>query len=353
MPNKKTILVAPLHWGLGHASRCIPIIRDLLKNDYDVIIASDGEALLFLKKEFPKLDSIELPSYDIRYSNKSWDFKWSIIKRFPNLIKAIKQERDIVERLVLNNRINGVISDNRFGVYSSKIPSIYITHQLNVLSGSTTFLSSKKHRNMIKNFDECWVPDHEGINNLSGRLSHDIKDNLNIKYIGPLSRMKQEEYEKKYDILFILSGPEPQREYLEEIIIKEFADKPVNSILVRGVIENGQTQHKIGNIKIINYLLSSNLEKMINMSELIVSRSGYSTIMDLAVMGKKAFFIPTPGQYEQEYLAKRMKTLGIAPSCRQKNFSYEKLKEVSLYTGFKIIETNNDFKELYSLFECE
>jgi UDP-N-acetylglucosamine transferase subunit ALG13 len=163
--------------------------------------------------------------------------------------------------------------------------------------------------------------------------------------------LKKVEIEKKYDILFLLSGPEPQREYLEQIIIKEFANRSLKTLLVRGVIENGKNKYRTGHIKTVNYLLRDKLEKVINESELVVSRSGYTTIMDLAVLGKKAFFIPTPGQYEQEYLAKRLSSKGIVPYSKQKYFCYDKLNEVSLFRGFQGLETNNDFEDLFSLFE--
>ena len=139
-------MVAPLNWGLGHAARCIPIIDGLLENEFKVVLASDGDALLLLKKEFPKLDSIELPTYNIRYSKKRKGFKWSLVKRLPILIKAISEERKTINQLVSNRKIDGIISDNRFGVHSSKVPSVYITHQLNVLSGMTTFLSLMTNR---------------------------------------------------------------------------------------------------------------------------------------------------------------------------------------------------------------
>jgi uncharacterized protein (TIGR00661 family) len=351
MSKNRTILVAPLHWGLGHAARCIPIISGLIENDFNVIIASDGEALLLLKKEFPKLNSIELPSYNIRYSKNGKWLKWSLMKRLPNYMRVISKEREIVDKLVTELKIDGIISDNRFGVNSSRVPSVYITHQLNVLSGNTTILSSKKHRRVIKKFDECWVPDFEKEANLSGKLGHLNDDRLNIKYIGLLSRMEKIEYEKKYDILFLLSGPEPQREYLEKIIINDFANRPLKTLLVKGVIEKDNYYYKNGNIKIVNYLLSDKLEKMINKSELVVSRPGYTTIMDLAALGKKAFFIPTPGQYEQEYLAKRLTANGIIPSCKQKSFCYDRLNEVSSYKGFQEVESNNNFKDLFTLFE--
>lgn len=352
MPVRKTILIAPLYWGLGHATRCIPMIRELLKSGYKVIIASDGEALSLLQKEFPELESLELPSYNIKYSKRGRNLKWLLFKKLPNLLRVIRQEKEVIEDLISEGKINGIISDNRFGVYSSKVPSVYLTHQLNVLSGNTTLITSKRHQRIIRNnFNECWIPDHKGSENLSGDLGHLSNSKIPLKYIGVLSRMKKKELPKRYDVLFLLSGPEPQREYLEKIIINNFRDRPSRSLLVRGVVEKNQAKHMTGNIEVVNYMLSDALENVLNSTDLVISRSGYTSIMDLAALEKKAYFIPTPGQFEQEYLAKRCKELGMAPYCNQKDFSYDNLQELYSYKGLKTQDQKTNYQELFALFE--
>lgn len=353
MPKKKTILVAPLYWGLGHATRCIPIIHALLANGFNVIIASDGGALLLLRKEFPELKSIELPSYNITYPKKRSSFKWKLFLKLPYIQKTIALEKKIIAALVSEGAINGIISDNRFGVRSTKVPSVFMTHQLKVLSGSTTLFSSTLHQKVIKKFNECWVPDFEGPINLSGKLGHPKKIDFPVKYIGVLSRMQGIEIKKKRDILVILSGPEPQRTLLEEKIITELKASERSILLVQGCMASTQVSEKKGNINIVNFMLSEALEKAINESKLIISRSGYTTIMDLATLEKKAFFIPTPGQYEQEYLAKKLKQQGIAPYCKQENFSEEKLENVIAYKGFKGINHHKNLASLFGLFECK
>jgi len=350
MGIKKTILVAPLHWGLGHATRCIPIINALLECNYNVLVASDGGALQLLWKEFPQLESVELPSYNITYPKKGSHFKWNMMLKLPHFLKVISSEKRIVESLVSEGKIDGIISDNRFGVRSSKIPSVYITHQLNVLTGVTSFLSSKIHQNIIKRFDECWVPDVEGIGNLSGELGHVLNLSLPIKYIGLISRMKRIDLQKKYDILLLLSGPEPQRTLLEEKLIATFRGTTQAVLMVQGCVKSNQKVKQLKNITIYNYMVSKELEQAINESELVVSRSGYTTIMDLAALKKKAFFIPTPGQYEQEYLAERMKELKLAPFCKQEEFTIDKLKEVYLYNGLKSNKQSISYNELFRLF---
>ncbi|MCW9038814.1 glycosyltransferase [Altibacter sp.] len=353
MANTKTILVAPLHWGLGHATRCIPIIRALLEHGYRVMIASDGPALLLLQKEFPQLPSLELPSYDITYPKKGAYFKWSILSKLPHLRKTISEEKKLIATLVAEGRIDGLISDNRLGVRNKNIPSVFITHQLNVLSGDTTYFSSKLHQKTIKKFTACWVPDVAESPNLSGKLGHLNDPKFPVTYIGPLSRMQQRDLPVKYDILALLSGPEPQRSLLEEILVRELQDCGKRVLIVRGKVEAVQKRKTIETLEIVNYMNSSELETAINQSDVVVSRSGYTTLMDLAALQKKAFFIPTPGQYEQEYLAKRLKEQGLVPCCKQERFTAAKLLKIPFYKGLQEFKPSANFKELFRLFEGE
>jgi len=332
--GKKKVLIAPLNWGLGHASRCIPIIQFLVANHYEPILASDGVALGFLKKEFPELKTIELPSYNIRYSKKGFLLKWKLAASFFSIRKAVYKERAIIDHYIKSEEIVGIISDNRFGVYHKEIPTIYITHQIQVLSGFTTFLSTWVHQKMFSKFDVCWIPDTGEKINLAGRLSVVEKINKPFVYIGNLSRLKFEKKTKVYDILILLSGPEPQRTVLENKLLVEFKGYKGQVLLVRGVLEREKKTTVNSNVKIVNYMLTEDLEKAINSSSLVISRSGYSTIMDLAKMKKKAFFIPTPGQCEQEYLAKHLKNEKIAASCCQKDFKLSVLEEIEGYSGF-------------------
>ena len=335
MKNKIRILVAPLNWGLGHATRCIPIINKLIHEGFEPVIASDGVALKILQKEFPNLIFEELPSYNITYSKTSYFFKFKILSSAPKVLKTVKEEFKKTKKIVKQHDISVIISDNRLGVHHPKIKSIFITHQVNVLSGLTTFISSKIHAEFIKKFDECWIPDFEGIQNLGGKLSHDFKISTKTKYIGPLSRFTKTLVEPNYNFLLLLSGPEPQRTLLETKLLNEFKDFEGNVIMVRGVIENKQKQSRFGNILIYNFMTSSQLEETINESKIVVSRSGYTTVMDLAKLGKKAFFIPTPGQTEQEYLAEKFNTDHIAPACKQSDFELSQIKRVTGYFGFK------------------
>jgi uncharacterized protein (TIGR00661 family) len=334
---------------LGHATRCIPIINALLKANYEPVLASDGDALLLLQKEFPLLQSVEMPSYNIRYPKKGKNFKFKLLLQIPQIISAIKKEREMVLQLIEKENIAGIISDNRFGVYSKKVPSVYITHQLKVLSGKTTFFTSKIHQQFIQKFDECWVPDLEGISNFSGNLGHLKKHHFNLKYIGILSRFQPKSLEIKYDLLLLLSGPEPQRTLLENKLLLELKDFKGRVLMVRGVFSAAEITAP-GNFKIVNYLLANELEEAINQSNLVIARSGYSTIMDLAALGKKAFFIPTPGQFEQEYLAKILQKNSVASYAKQDEFKAEKLNDLTNFCGFTKVDSTVDL-DWFKLFE--
>ena len=349
----KRILIAPLNWGLGHATRCIPIINALKTNGFEPVVGSDGDALSLLKKEFPDLNFIKLPSYNITYPKKGTNLKFKLIVNTPKILNATKLENEIVQRLVDKNEINGIISDNRFGVYNKNIPSVYLTHQLNVLSGNSTWLSTKMHQRIINNFDECWVPDYKGNNNLSGILGHPENTSIPTKYIGPLSRFNKIETPKKYNLLVLLSGPEPQRTLLEEKLFSELRKYKENVVFIRGVIESEQQIITQNNLKIYNYMTSTELETTINESELVLARSGYTTVMDLSKLEKKAFFIPTPGQYEQLYLAKRLEEDNVVPFCNQENFNINKLKDVKQFKGFSSIDNNTEYQKLFSLFQSK
>ena len=190
MNFKKRILVAPLNWGLGHATRCIPIIRGLIHQGFEPIIASDGEALELLTKEFPEIIACELPSYGITYSKKAKSLKWKLLSKSPQIMNAVKKEKRTTTELIKEYNIRGIISDNRFGVRDRNIPSVFMTHQIQVLSGSSTWISTRINQNLIKKFNECWVPDNSSLPNLSGDLGHPKSSKLKPKYIGPLSRFQ-------------------------------------------------------------------------------------------------------------------------------------------------------------------
>lgn len=348
---KRNILVAPLNWGLGHSARCIPIIRELERSGFNPIIASDGHALKLLQKEFPHLQSLVLPSYNVAYPENGNRFIWKMIQNSPKMLKAVLNEKKIVNKWVKEHKLHGIISDNRLGVYSKKIPSVYLTHQLTVLSGKTTWISSKLHRLFIRQFTKCWVPDREKSRTLSGKLGHLKDTSLNVKYLGTISRFEKKNVPIIYDLMVLLSGPEPQRSLLEEKLKAELQFYNGKVVFIQGIIEKEQRKAVAGNITYYNFMTSDELEQTLNQSEIVLCRSGYTTIMDLEKLEKKAFFIPTPGQFEQEYLAKRMKRKGILPYSKQDKFKLEKLLEVKLYNGLTQHNGDTDWKTIFEVFK--
>jgi predicted glycosyltransferase len=334
--TSKTILVAPLNWGLGHAARCIPIIRSLLQNNFSVLLGSDGSALALMRLEFPDLDYVLLPEYHITYPDNAKNLKAHLISQIPSIFRAMREEKVIVGQLVAQGRIDGVISDNRFGVRHKDIPSVFVSHQIRVLSGWSTFITSFAHQQIIKKFDQCWVPDYPGKENLSGAMGHVSNWQHPMRYLGPLSRMKPFKTPIEYDLLILLSGPEPQRTLLEQKLVSELQNSSRRILMVRGVVTNQQQKEKQGVIQTINFLTSAALEQAINSSTLILCRSGYTNIIDLSILQKKVFFIPTPGQYEQEYLARRLKRLNQAAYCHQDDFKETLLNEVDRYEGLHL-----------------
>lgn len=344
-------MVAPLNWGLGHATRCIPIIKALSQEGYSVTIASDGQALRLLTKEFPNLPKVALPSYNITYAEKGKHFKFKLLLQLRQINKAIRAEHKFLQSYIKTHAIEAIISDSRFGMYSKKIPSVVVSHQLTVLSGRFTTFSSFIHGRFLKKFNECWVPDYKDTHSLSGKLGSYTKRHPSIQYIGPLSRMKKEKLPQKYKIAAILSGPEPQRSLLEKILIDQLKKYNGNVLIVRGIIGDDIERKQSGNIELVNFLTSQELERAINQSEFIISRSGYTSIMDMAALQKKVYFIPTPGQPEQEYLAQYFKEKHIAPFSTQEDFKIKKLSNLALYKGFSKPLESAELGDFFGLFQ--
>ncbi len=318
------IIVATLNWGLGHATRMMPIIQALLDKKINVHLASDGEALTVLKQAFPSLPATELPSYNIRYKHKSLlrnSFSLSI-----NMLRAIPKEKKAINILAKAIHADSIISDNRYGCYTDFTKNIFVTHQLNIPTGNLT----QKGVNMInhqllKPFDLIWVPDYPDVPNLAGKLSHNSSIKK-IQYIGGLSRFSPiHATQKTIDVLAILSGPEPQRSYFEKIIQQHLANTHLKTIIVRGKPNDQSAMPQ----NIINYASSDELSKLIAASKVIISRSGYSTIMDFAALGlfssteTQMVFVPTPGQPEQIYLAEKFKADKLALSISQDKFDWK------------------------------
>ena len=299
LPKKRAvILVAVLDWGLGHATRCIPLIRQLLLKNHEVVIAGNGASFALLQEEFPRLKTEEIVGYDIKYPFDNMVLNMSF--QVPRILWAIRKEHRQLKKLQQRYDFSGIISDNRYGCFVRGIPSVFLGHQLQILTpidGLSTVVNFF-HQKWLSLFDTVWIPDVP--NGLSGKLA---QNNLqSVHYIGLLSRMKYLNPPIKYQIVAVLSGVEPQRTKLENKLIDQLEKLDVPSLLVRGKLE-GETGAQISpNFHVIPYLTSTALNRAMSQAAVIICRPGYSSLMDLAKLQKKAIVIPTPGQTEQEYL---------------------------------------------------
>ncbi len=318
------ILVAPLDWGLGHATRCIPIINVLKEHNIEVIIAADGLVAVILQNEFPSLVILPLKGYKINYSKSKMFFFIKMLAQFPFVIASIYYEKRWLKRTVARYKIDAVISDNRFGLYLNKTPCVYVTHQLYIQTGNRLLnkIAQLIHYHFINKYNECWVPDSEGVQNLAGKLSHPVVfPEIPVKYLGVLSRFKIIQTEIKYDLLILLSGPEPQRSLFENILMHQLTNYEGTVVLVRGLPEKANILHlENKNLIVHDHLAADSLNKLIQQSENIIARCGYSTVMDLVTLKHKAILVPTPGQTEQEYLAKYLMENKLFYTCSQEDF---------------------------------
>jgi uncharacterized protein (TIGR00661 family) len=322
---EKTILVVPLDWGLGHAARCIPLIKHFQSYHFTVIVAAEGAVKTLLKSEFPLIEFLPLPGYNIRYSKNRSLFAIKLLSQVPTVLMSICKEHLWLKKVVKNHKIDAVISDNRFGLYHAKIPSVYITHQLSVYTGNqfTGYLATSIHHWFIRKFTHCWVPDFAGIPNAGGQLSHPKKIPGNVQYLGCLSRFEKLPVARRYKLVIVLSGPEPQRTIFEELLLKQLTNYHGQTLFVRGLPASNKPVaiNHDANIVLHNHLPAETLSKAIQQAEIVISRSGYTTVMDLLKLGQRAILVPTPGQGEQEYLARWLSQKRLFYTTPQSNFS--------------------------------
>ena len=351
----KRVLIAPLDWGLGHATPCIPIIRWRVAQKLDVRIAGSGPSLDLLSKEFPDIPRSALPGYDPRYP-ASRKMVTTMALQLPGFLDVIRQEHKAVDQLVREHAIDVVISDNRYGCWTTAAHCIFITHQSNILMpkrfGWLAPVVRLMNERYIRKYDTCWIPDYaEGV--LAGSLISFGRNNFHpdIRYIGPLSRFssKVDEDVPRYDVVAVCSGPEPQRSIFERMLNEQLPNSGKRFLLVRGVTEGSATLPSGSGM--VDYLTSPEMEKVLKGAGIVVARSGFSSIMDLNVLGKKAIFVPTAGQTEQEYLAKKMKDEGIAFTMDQQYFDLKRaLCESESYSGFPSAGANRNLNKVLTEF---
>jgi uncharacterized protein (TIGR00661 family) len=349
-PTPLHILISPLDWGLGHGTRCIPIISQLIEAGHKVTIAGYGRSLIMLRREFPTLESIEIPGFSPSYPASS-NMVLHLFLRLPQFVGTMVREHGHLKKLISQQHFNCIISDNRYGFRNKNITSILITHQVMIKTPGwlrfAEYLLYRVSRLLISRFDECWIPDYKVSHGLSGDLSHKYPLPENAKFIGPLSRFQITQHLLDIDInerkiTAIISGPEPQRSIFEALVTEQLRELDQPAIIIGGKPESFKIPDKTTNLSIFPYLGSAELQSVISASSLVICRSGYSSIMDLQALGVKALFVPTPGQTEQIYLAKLHQESGTSLWRTQEGLNLKAdIPKALKYPGFVKKQTGN------------
>ncbi len=333
--GKTRILLAPLDWGLGHATRCIPIIRELQQQGCEVSVAAEGLQQALLQQEFPGITFLPLQGYRARYAKTKTGLLWQMIFQSFRFLQIIKKENVWLRKILEKHNFDAVISDNRYGLFSDKVPTVFVTHQLTIKSPLGRWsekLLQKRNYQYISRFSACWVPDVEQQRGLAGDLSHpEKKPPVPLSYLGPLSRFSGTGNDGSFNntgkeqVLILLSGPEPQRSIFENRIVAQLANFDGDAVVVRGLPGHASVIPSGDRIRFYNHLAADELANEMQKATFIISRSGYSTVMDIAALQKKSILVPTPGQTEQEYLASHLSASQFAFCVAQKDFSLEKV----------------------------
>jgi predicted glycosyltransferase len=357
--NFPRILFCPLDWGIGHATRCVPVIRHLLQRKYEVVIAADGRPLDFLGEYFPDLEFIRLPGFRVSYPAGN-NMVLKMAAQLPSILYEIFKEHQRLKKIIKDYQVDVVISDNRFGIWSKKAFSVYLTHQLLIKAPETMKWAEpwlyRIHQWFISHYDECWVPDIPGRKNLSGDLSHQHPLPKNGHFIGILSRFENANWpdkpadgNKAPELLIMLSGPEPQRTIFENIILNELAlQANQNVVILQGLPGKLHQSSPLPGVVIFNHLPDEGICRLISLAGVIICRPGYSTIMDLVTLGRNAILVPTPGQTEQEYLAGHLAADGLFHRMDQEGFRLS----LALQAGQKLPKSI-DFQNDRSLLELK
>lgn len=324
--EKPLLLFSPLDWGLGHTFRSIPLIRQYLSRGYKIIVACNSTQKAILQPELPEVGFVDIFGYGIRYGGSGPATKLKILLQLPKILTRIKAENRWLTSFLKESAVDLVVSDNRYGMYSTLVPSVIITHQLRVRTGFGGVADRIIQRFLyrwINRFSECWVPDLEE-NGFAGELSHPaVMPGIAVKYIGLLSRFEMPCSNTPYEFKFciILSGPEPQRTIFERIIIGQLKGFKEKTVLLRGLPLENELLPPMEEVTIFNYAGTAQLQELICKSEYVICRAGYTSIMDLIKLDKKMILVPTPGQTEQEYLASYLSLKDIARCYTQDEFS--------------------------------
>lgn len=336
----KRIFISPLDWGLGHASRLVPLIAEAEAQGHFILLGAEVKTGAFLKAIFPDIPQVPLKGYGIRYPSQN-NMHWKLMLQVPRLGFAIMREYFSLKKIVRDYKIDTIISDSRFGLRHKKTRNFILSHQLRILYPPKLqflgMLLNRVNRYLLNRFDVCLIPDDE-THTYSGILSQNTHI-LNQRIIGPMSRfynIEKSSTNSSEELVFVFSGPEPQRSILEQLVIDQLKNTSLSALLISGQPEKSYAQQLAPNIRKVSHLSDPVFAAALKKAKIVFSRSGYSSLMDYAALNlEQIVLIPTPGQTEQEYLAKRF---SLAKNCYcidQENFSLQKaIENVKSFRGF-------------------
>ena len=360
------VLVAPLDWGLGHATRCVPVVREFLRCGAEVELAVVKDNANFFREVFPDLRQRLAPSYNIVYPKHGYNMALWLLKNSMHLNSIMRYEHHFAEEMVERHGYDVIFSDNRFAFYSKNAYSIYMTHQRRIAfpKAFSAFegVGILWHSGIMRKFDEVWVPDMEFFPGYAGSLSHSgaTPGDKPMRYVGALSRFSEYvESQKKaddvklesdvdlmsvsefmansasvewnvqprerYKVAAIVSGVEPARTRFETRLRKVLSEIPGHHVMILGKPSLGSKNWKEGNIEFWTHLATNEFADVVRRADFVVSRGGYSTVMDMAELGAKCIFVPTPGQFEQVVLAHDLSEAGYAAEIPEDDLSVETL----------------------------
>lgn len=314
----------------------------MLAQGCKVSVAGNDVQLSYYKAVFPNVGRLPLKGYNVRYASNGGAFMVKLFKQLPEIYKTVIYEHDWLQQIVKEHAIDAVISDNRYGMYHQEVPSIMMTHQLQPISGFGRIadnITAKLHHKFIAKFDACWLVDDEA-ENIAGSLSKPKMLPPNTKYIGLLSQVEKSGVANNGSLMVLLSGPEPQRTILSDKLWQQVGSFQGKVTFVEGSNKIEPRKEVPDNVDYHQRVHGDKLQQLIEQTDMIICRSGYSTVMDLLKLGKRGILIPTPGQTEQEYLGKLLHERGLFYHMPQSKIDLEKALQATRGFPFNVQQLN-------------
>ncbi len=337
------VLFAVAAWGLGHATRDLVLIRELLAAGHEVTILSTERALQLLRSELgSRCSYLELPDIPKPLSRKALFFYVKMSLSMPAVFWTFYREHQFVRQVARSQRFDRIVSDTRYGVFLREIPSYHIVHSLRqIVPGrprEIEIMVELVQKRLLAGARRILIPDQRE-NGLAGDLCHNLNcfDGHNLEYIGILSSVKRRPVQPDLDYFVTVSGAEPQRSIFEKMVLQQAYDLPGRVVIALGKPDVPLSVTSDGRVDVYSYMGRGQQEEMMNRARLVVSRSGYTTMMELAELGKQALLIPTVGQSEQEYLGAYHEKLGTMHTVTQPHLSLVRdVEAASSYSGIPL-----------------